>query len=335
LPERLVAPVARIIDGRLIVAGGGAPNALNATDRVRSMLVDNNPPTPTPTPTPAPAPAPQPEPGSHIPEGATLISMEAEYFDVSTTTSTHNWVHVARGNSSNDDALITTPDQGELAVTVGDTPMLSYIVFFNYPGKHYIWVRGSGDTNDAGIGNSDSILVGLNGAVGSSAYRIDQFPDGWNWSRHTRSGSVASLNVVNAGVNVVNFWMREDGFAIDKFVVTSDPEFVPSGFGPEVTDGSEGYVPPISGDDGDVNPTNDNPDVVEPTNDDPVIVEPTNDNSVESDPANNTPVTTGTNSETNDSSKEFFGGSASTIALLALFSLCLLRVGRCQGLRYI
>ena len=355
LPESLVAPVARIIDGRLIVAGGGAPNAHNATDSVRSILVDNNPPTPTPQP--------EPEPGSHTPEGSTLISMEAEYFDDSSTTSTHNWVHLARGNSSNDDALITTPDQGELAVTVDDTPMLSYIVYFNYPGKHYIWVRGSGDTNDAG--NSDSIFVGLNGAVGNSAYRIEQFPDGWNWSRNTRSGSVASLNVVNAGVNVVNFWMREDGFAIDKFVVTSDPNFVPSGFGPEVTDGSEGYVPPASVDDSDVNSTNNAPEVVEPTNDDPVVVEPTSDdpvvveptidvpvvaepisdnpvvvepaiidNPAESDPANDTPVTTDATSETNDSSRGFFGGSASTIALLVLFSLGLLRVGRCQGLRY-
>ena len=246
MPVDLVAPIARIVDGHLVVAGGGGPIAQLSTDNVFSMLVDNNPPAQTSAPTTQPTPVKEPLPGSNTPEGATLISMEAEYFDVSTSTSTHQWVHVARGDSSNDDAMITTPDEGQLAGSSENTPMLSYLVYFNHPGKHYIWIRGSGDTNEAGIGNSDSIQVGLNGTVASTAYRIDQFPAGWTWSRHTPDNPVASLNVVNAGVNMVNFWMREDGLAIDKFIITSDPDFVPSGFGPAVTDGTEDYQSPIT-----------------------------------------------------------------------------------------
>lgn len=273
LPEILVAPVARIIDGNLIVAGGGAPRAALATDKVRSMRVDNNPPAvqqPAPSPQPEPPkPEPEPpkppEPGSHKPEGPTLISMEAEYFDVSKQTSTHQWVHVTRGNTSNDDAMITTPDQGDLAASTDNTPMLSYMVYFNHTGKHYIWVRGSGDSNSAGVGNSDSIHVGLNGTVASTAYRIDQFPNEWTWSRHTPSNPVASLNVVNAGVNIVNFWMREDGLAIDKFVITSDPDFVPNGYGPEVTDGTNNYVPPVTIDENEAESNADNTPVVEET----------------------------------------------------------------------
>ena len=192
LPEDLIAPVARIIDGRLIVAGGGAPVAQRATDRVHSILIDNNPPVPQPDPPQEPAP------GSDTPEGPSLISMEAEYFDVSTETSSHQWVNVALGNSSNDAAMITTPDQGDLADSTENTPMLSYLVHFNYPGKHYIWVRGLGDTDDAGVGNSDSLQIGLNGTLASTAYRIDQFPNVWTWSRHTPSDPVASLNVVDA-----------------------------------------------------------------------------------------------------------------------------------------
>ncbi len=244
LPASLVAPVARIVDGRLLVAGGGAPFAALSTDAVRSILVDNNPPTPTPTPTPTLEPVPVP--GSHTPAGATLISMEAEYFDSKSDTQTHQWVHVARSNSSNDAALITTPDQGQLAATVENTPMLSYLVYFNHTGKHYIWVRGAGDTGANGIGNSDSIHIGLNGTVASDAYRIDQFPAEWTWSRHTPMNPIASLNVVDAGVNAINIWMREDGLAIDKFVITSDPNFVPTGLGPELSDGTDDYTPPVS-----------------------------------------------------------------------------------------
>jgi len=120
------------------------------------------------------------------------------------------------------------------------------MVFFNHTGKHYLWVRGSGDTNSAGRGSSDSIHVGLNGTVASTAFRIDNFPEEWSWSRHTPSDPIASLNIVDAGVNVINFWMREDGLAFDKFVITSDPDFVPTGRGPDVTDGTDDYVPPTT-----------------------------------------------------------------------------------------
>jgi len=236
LAEDFVAPIARIIDGDLIVAGGGAPIAQAATDRVRSLRVDNKPPKPVVQP---------PAPGSNTPEGDTLISMEAEYFDVSTKTDTHEWVHVVLGDSSNADAMITTPDQGELAGSAEGTPMLSYMVNFNYPGKHYIWVRGLGDSDVSGVGNSDSIQVGINGEIASTAYRIDQFPNEWTWSRHTPSNPVATLNVVNAGVNMINFWMREDGLAFDKFVITNDPNYVPTGTGPELSDGSDDYVAPV------------------------------------------------------------------------------------------
>lgn len=247
LPQSLVAPVARIVDGDLIVAGGGAPRAALATNAVYSLRVDNNPPAVQPVAEPVVQPTPpQPVPGSNTPEMATLISMEAEYFDIKTNTDTHQWVDVARANSSNDGALITTPDQGQLAGTVENTPMLSYLVNFNSAGKHYIWIRGAGDTNANGVGSSDSIHVGLNGTVASTAFRIDQFPAEWSWSRHTPTDPVASLNVVNPGINMINFWMREDGLAIDKFIITSDPNFIPTGFGPDVTDGTDGFVPPVS-----------------------------------------------------------------------------------------
>jgi len=399
LPEKLVAPIARIIDGNLIVAGGGAPIARNAINTVRSMRVDNNPPAvkpepapiqqPAPEPAPIPEPAPVPVPGSGTPKGNTLISMEAEYFDVDKKTSTHQWVRTAIGNSSNDDAMVTTPDHGQLAGSPENTPMLSYMVYFNHPGKHYIWVRGFGDTNKSGNGVSDSIQIGLNGKLADTAYRIDQFPAKWTWSRHTPSNPVASLNIVNAGVNMVNIWMREDGLAIDKFVITSDPNFVPTGFGPAVTDGTKDYVPPVAvvEDNADSNvpatdpkeadTNSDTPENSAPTTDNPVESEVVNDDTAESVVIDNRPVESNTTetvttetstidnsvlvqvgtsnidtvesnsgkSDDPDSVREsvessvpvatnagsksgVFGGSASTMAILALFSLCLIRLGR-------
>jgi len=312
--------------------------------------------------------APEPVPGSQKPKGETLISMEAEYYDVKTETATHQWVRTVLGNSSNDDAMITTPDEGQLAGTPKNTPMLSYMVYFNHPGKHYLWVRGLGDSNKSGVGNSDSIQIGLNGKLADTAYRIDQFPSEWTWSRHTPSNPVASLNVVNAGVNMVNIWMREDGLAIDKFVITSDPEFVPNGFGPAVTDGTNDYVPPVPVVE-DSKPTTP---VVEDTgtsDDDIIVSDPTDENRPATDDGDVKPVEpvvndtqnpvasdqadadeeesdTGKVDETGDSAEEvvtlvpvansagsnngLFGGSASTMALLTLLLLCLTRAGRLQ-----
>ncbi len=348
LPESLVAPIARIIDGRLIVAGGGAPTAAKASDTVRSLLVDNNPPASNYDSSPDPVQEPEPLPGSNAPKGETLISMEAEYFDINDSTSTHQWVHATKANSSNDGAMITTPDEGQLAATAKNTPMLGYMVYFNYPGKHYIWVRGLGDTNSAGVGNSDSIHIGLNGEIAETAYRIDQFPDQWTWSRHTPSDPIASINVVNAGVNTVNLWMREDGLAIDKFVITSDPDFVPDGFGPELSDGTDSYVSPIATDDEVVitDPSDDEVGVTDSSDAITAITDPNNDEINVTDQSNIATVITDSSSdeivvsdlseivtvetdpvvtENGGSGNGLFGGGTSLFVLFGLLMLSLLR----------
>ena len=35
------------------------------------------------------------------------------------------------------------------------------------------------------------------------------------------------------GPHVLNLWMREDGFEIDKIVLTPDAKYRPEGFGPD------------------------------------------------------------------------------------------------------
>ena len=42
----------------------------------------------------------------------------------------------------------------------------------------------------------------------------------------------ATITVSTPGVHTVNVWMREDGFVIDKVVLTVSPGYVPSGAGP-------------------------------------------------------------------------------------------------------
>ena len=72
LPEKLVAPVARIYNGRLVVAGGGAPITSRSKVAVRSLGsskfndvangATRDEPTPEPTPEPKPEPTPEATP---------------------------------------------------------------------------------------------------------------------------------------------------------------------------------------------------------------------------------------------------------------------------------
>ena len=355
LPEPLLAPIARIVDGGLMVASGGAPNTANPTAKVRFLPASVSetpepeapepeapepeapepetpepetpepetpepetpepetpepetpepetpepetpepetpepetpepetpepetpePETPepeTPEPeTPEPETPEPPEPETPEPEtpvaetpdapavpealepkaladGESLVSIEAEYHDLTTESTTHRWRHTNRDGASNDASMITTPDYGALSETGADAPMMSYFVRFDRPGTHYVWVRGWGGDKE-GEGRGDSLHVGLNGALVPETGELEGFPmSAWHWSRDTRRGAVASLEVPSAGVHALNVWMREDGLAVDKIVVTSDPAFVPAGTGPMHDDGTDASDTPTSMDD--------------------------------------------------------------------------------------
>jgi hypothetical protein len=60
------------------------------------------------------------------------------------------------------------------------------------------------------------------------------FPQGaWNWDNiNAQSSQPCYLTVANSGLHVINLWMREDGFVCDKFLLTTNRTYVPSGLGP-------------------------------------------------------------------------------------------------------
>ena len=70
--------------------------------------------------------------------------------------------------------------------------------------------------------------VGLDGQEVASSSNIDiPSNSGWAWSNGTHT-----INVTSTGEHTINVWMREDGTCFDKFVLTPDPDFAPSGAGP-------------------------------------------------------------------------------------------------------
>jgi hypothetical protein len=157
-----------------------------------------------------------------------IVSIEAENFDGRVDMNGHTWAATAPAGASGS-ALVANPNTGVNQDTAyaANSPRLDYKVNFVKTGVHHVWIRGIGAT-----GSDDSIHAGLDGAESTTSDRISSFGTTWTWSRDTMDGVSATINVTSAGIHTLNLWMREDGFVVDKVVLSSNVNYVPSGTGP-------------------------------------------------------------------------------------------------------
>jgi hypothetical protein len=139
------------------------------------------------------------------------------------------------------DTRVTDEDQligGEnVYPSGGQGPMLSYRVYFNNPGTHFVWVRAYSTG-----GEDNGLHVGIDGSWPTSGERIPfcAGKNSWTWSSAQRdSGGSAcgnprtiTLEVPTAGEHTITFSMREDGFEFDKWVMGDDNMFTPTDAGP-------------------------------------------------------------------------------------------------------
>ena len=99
-------------------------------------------------------------------------------------------------------------------------------------------------------GDGDSVHAGIDGAAPASTIQITGAPTftttGWNWVGNINGDIRAFIVVTNAGPHTINFWMREDGFYFDKFILTTDVAFAPIGVGPAESASVVTGVPTIS-----------------------------------------------------------------------------------------
>lgn len=157
-----------------------------------------------------------------------LLVMEAENFQGNTPQGGHTWDAITPAGASGS-ARVANPNSGVNNDTgfAANSPRLDYRVYFAKTGVHQVWVRGMGAT-----GSDDSCHVGIDGAETASSDRISSFFTTWTWSRDTMDGVAATINVSSVGLHTINLWMREDGFVVDKLLLTTNSALVPSGTGP-------------------------------------------------------------------------------------------------------
>ncbi len=134
----------------------------------------------------------------------------------------------------------------------GETTIVNYKVKFTSAGKYFVWVRAHSTGSE-----DNGVHVGINGNWPASGQRM-QWCAGknqWTWeskqrtaANHCGEAQKIFLNVPSAGVHTISFSLREDGFEMDKFVL-SKAYTKPTGNGPaevlEDCGGSENTAPQV------------------------------------------------------------------------------------------
>lgn len=120
--------------------------------------------------------------------------------------------------------------------TAGAMAIIDYKVKFTTPGRYFVFVRAySTGTEDNGV------HVGINGTWPASGNRMQWCAGKNQWTWESKQRTAANhcgeeekiyIDVPSAGIHTISFSMREDGFEMDKFVLTQTYT-KPNGAGPD------------------------------------------------------------------------------------------------------
>jgi cysteine-rich repeat protein len=169
--------------------------------------------------------------GNDVPfqEAGGSVAMEGESYARVVANGPTSWATAADGTASGSSYLNSTPDAGANFDPInGLTPRADFPVYFQTAGTYKVFVRGAG--NPANRPASDTVHVGLDGQLPASSDRISGFTTSWGWRQSTLDGVAATITVGTPGLHSINVWVREDGFRLDKLVLTTGS--APTGTGP-------------------------------------------------------------------------------------------------------
>jgi hypothetical protein len=111
---------------------------------------------------------------------------------------------------------------GDVAVAKGSSPRLNFRVNFVRTGVHYIWIRANVNNS----GGDRSVHAGLNDSIWAPRMEMMTLR-GWKW-RSKISGATApppTINIKTKGEHTISLWMRQDGFQIDRILLTTNKDY--------------------------------------------------------------------------------------------------------------
>jgi len=148
-----------------------------------------------------------------------------------------SYIEILPDNRTNHDEVLIRYVDDETDANFSPTPgrmgVLSYPIYFNSAGLYVFWARAfSTGPEDNGL------HVGINGTWPESSSRVQLCPGKhqWTWSsaqrrpeNHCGVPKTVLLSVPTPGLHTIQLSMREDGFELDKFILTKDFNFTPEG----------------------------------------------------------------------------------------------------------
>ena len=166
----------------------------------------------------------------------TLV-FEAEFYSRQLKFGAHEWIKLPleEQGASRDEVMVAMRSVNYEAFSAHKSetspPRLDFNADFEQSGRYYVWIRGKSITEDL-IG-SDSVTVGIDGTSSQNAQNVGGFCDYICWaSSRLSDGGRAFVDVPDAGSHTVNIWMGTERFALDKIVLTADPDYIPEDPGP-------------------------------------------------------------------------------------------------------
>ncbi len=171
-----------------------------------------------------------------------IVSIEAENFDDNILKGVSYWEFVTSTDAftpadgfSGGAAMQSMPDTplgGAAGFDTGyveNAPRLDYEINFEKTGTYYVWILAYGMD-----GNSDSCHAGMDFEETPLSNRMSGWSGSYSWAngRYERP-EPSQIEVTTTGVHTLNIYQREDGLTVDKILLTTNPDYRPTGTGPE------------------------------------------------------------------------------------------------------
>ena len=159
-----------------------------------------------------------------------IVVFETENYTSRVERGDHMWIESTdNAGFSGTTAMQSDPDDGGRIWNNPEntSPELIFDIDFSTTGTYYVWHRLWG-VNKQG----NKTYAGLNGDASDRPLMTNSFGE-WIWVNVRSGGELETVEVTSAGVQTAHVWMADDGVYIDKMVMTTDPDFVPTGIGPD------------------------------------------------------------------------------------------------------
>jgi hypothetical protein len=167
-----------------------------------------------------------------------LVVMEAEHYsDLEIQDQLTSWDSIfAPEGFSGTSAMQAVPVDGgayaDAATALNNSPIMIYKIKFVTTGAVYIWVRECHESK-----GDDSFHAGLDDEIPATSERIAFGADSlnfWYWISQNMSQERVYV-IATEGVHEFKVYIRECGLKIDKFVLTTSADYLPSEEGPPET----------------------------------------------------------------------------------------------------